>query len=123
MALDQDTLNQLLDTLTRFVRERLRPLEAQIAADDKIPDEVIQEMKDLGLFGLTVPEEYGGLGLTMSEEWRWPAFLDAPRPRSEVPLAPTSASGPSPSLSMARLNKKRTTYPKWQPVRSSAHFA
>jgi len=68
MALDQDTLNQLLDTLTRFVRERLRPLEAQIAADDKIPDDVIQEMKDLGLFGLTVPEEYGGLGLTMSEE-------------------------------------------------------
>ena len=62
MALDQDTLNQLLDTLTRFVRERLRPLEAQIAADDKIPDDVIQEMKDLGLFGLTVPEEYGGLG-------------------------------------------------------------
>ena len=68
MALDQDTLNQLLDTLARFVRERLRPLEAQIAADDKIPDDVIQEMKDLGLFGLTVPEEYGGLGLTMSEE-------------------------------------------------------
>ena len=68
MALDQDTLNQLLDTLTRFVRERLRPLEAQIAANDKIPDDVIQEMKDLGLFGLTVPEEYGGLGLTMSEE-------------------------------------------------------
>ena len=49
MALDQDTLNQLLDTLARFVRERLRPLEAQIAADDKIPDDVIQEMKDLGL--------------------------------------------------------------------------
>ena len=68
MALDQDILNQLLDTLTRFVRERLRPLEAQIAADDKIPDDVIQEMKNLGLFGLTIPEEYGGLGLTMSEE-------------------------------------------------------
>ena len=110
MTLDQDTLNQLLDTLTRFVRERLRPLEAQIAADDKIPDDVIQEMRDLGLFGLTVPEEYGG-------------FLGAPRLRFEVPLAPTLASGPSPSSSMVRLNKKRTTYPKWQPVRSSAHFA
>ena len=68
MALDQDTLNQLLNTLTRFVRERLRPLEAQIAADDRIPDHVIQEMKDLGLFGLTIPETYGGLGLNMQEE-------------------------------------------------------
>ena len=54
MALDQDTLNQLLDTLTRFVRERLRPLEAQIAANNKVPDNLIQEMKNLGLFGLTV---------------------------------------------------------------------
>src|SRR5690606_29315337 len=34
----------------------------------KVPDEIIQEMKELGLFGMTIPEEYGGLGLTMEEE-------------------------------------------------------
>ncbi|MCB1686200.1 MAG: acyl-CoA dehydrogenase family protein, partial [Pseudomonadales bacterium] len=68
MALDATTLNQLIDTLERFVRERLIPLEAQIAEEDRIPDEVIDEMRALGLFGLTIPEEFGGLGLNTEEE-------------------------------------------------------
>lgn len=68
MALDQDTLQQLLDTVERFVTERLRPLEHQVADEDRIPDDVVAEMRELGLFGLSIPEEYGGLGLTMSEE-------------------------------------------------------
>ena len=68
MALDTDTLQQLLTTLARFVEERLKPLESQIAAEDKIPDPVIEDMKALGLYGLTIPEAYGGLGLNMQEE-------------------------------------------------------
>ena len=48
----------------RFVHH----LEAQVSAVDRIPPEVIQEMKDLGLFGMTIPEEYGGFGL--SKAWR-----------------------------------------------------
>lgn len=68
MALDADTLKQLLDTIDKFVENRLRPLESQVGAEDNIPDEVVEEMKEMGLFGLTIPEEYGGLGLNMSEE-------------------------------------------------------
>jgi acyl-CoA dehydrogenase len=68
MALDQDTLDQFLDTIRRFVRERLIPAEAEVDATDKIPDAIISEMKQMGLFGLTIPEEYGGLGLSMTEE-------------------------------------------------------
>jgi len=68
MSLDQDTLQQLIDTVRRFVRERLVPLEAQVEEDDCIPEGVIQEMRELGLFGLSIPEEFGGLGLTMTEE-------------------------------------------------------
>lgn len=70
MALDADTFDQLIDTIRRFVAERLRPLEAQVAENDEIPDDLIEEMKALGLFGLSIPEEYGGLGLSMSEEVR-----------------------------------------------------
>jgi acyl-CoA dehydrogenase len=70
MALDQDTLDQFLDTIRRFVRERLIPAEAQVDATDKIPDAIISEMKQMGLFGLTIPEVYGGLGLSMTEEIR-----------------------------------------------------
>ena len=68
MALDEQTLRQLCDTVRRFVEERLIPLETQVADDDVVPAQVIDEMRALGLFGLTTPEEYGGLGLNMSEE-------------------------------------------------------
>jgi len=68
MALDPETLQQLLGTVSRFVRERLVPLEHKVAEDDAIPAEIVAEMRELGLFGLSIPEEYGGLGLTMSEE-------------------------------------------------------
>ena len=68
MALDSDVLSQLLSTLERFVQERLMPLEAQVSAEDRIPQDVIDEMKMLGLFGMTIPEQYGGLGLNTEEE-------------------------------------------------------
>lgn len=68
MPLDKDTYDQLIETVSRFVTERLRPLEGQVGDEDEIPQDVIDEMKELGLFGLTIPEEYGGIGLTMAEE-------------------------------------------------------
>ena len=68
MALDLETREQLLGTVRRFVSERLRPIEAQVSEDNEIPDAVVNEMKALGLFGQSIPVEYGGLGLTMEEE-------------------------------------------------------
>ena len=68
MALDTDTRDQLIDTVARFVAERLRPLEAKVAEDDAMPADVLEEMKALGLFGLSIPEEYGGLDLSMEDE-------------------------------------------------------
>ena len=68
MALDAETRDQLIDTVRRFVSERLRPLEAKVAEDDAMPDDVVEEMKGLGLFGLSIPQAYGGLELTMEEE-------------------------------------------------------
>ena len=68
MALDSETLEQLCNTVRRFVNERLIPLESQVGEDDVVPPAVIDEMRELGLFGLSTPSEYGGLGLTMSEE-------------------------------------------------------
>ena len=68
MALDLETRNQLIETIRRFVAERLRPMEAQTADDNLVPDEIVAEMRDLGLFGLSIPEEFGGLGLSMEEE-------------------------------------------------------
>jgi len=68
MALDPQTLREFLDTIARFVRERLVPAEAEVAETDAVPPAVVAEMRRLGLFGMTIPEAHGGLGLGMSEE-------------------------------------------------------
>ena len=68
MIRDQQTLTLLLETIARFVRDRLVPNEQWVEDNDRIPDDLLRDMKVLGLFGLSIPEEYGGLGLTMEEE-------------------------------------------------------
>lgn len=68
MALDSDTLAQLIDTIRRFVDNRLVPAEARVEADNAIPNDIAAEMRELGLFGMSIPEEHGGLGLSMAEE-------------------------------------------------------
>jgi acyl-CoA dehydrogenase len=68
MAYDSETRDQLLETVRRFVRERLRPIEAQVAEDDAVPDEIVAQMRALGLYGLSIPAEFGGLDLSMEDE-------------------------------------------------------
>ncbi|WP_341909293.1 acyl-CoA dehydrogenase family protein [Ferrovibrio terrae] len=80
--MDKDTLEQTRLGLRRFVREKLVPLEKQVADEDRIPDEIRRGFAEMGLYGLSIPEEYGGLGLSMAEEvelvfelgWTSPAF-------------------------------------------------
>ncbi|KQW93385.1 acyl-CoA dehydrogenase [Massilia sp. Root418] len=70
MIRDEETLNLLLDSVRRFVREVLVPHEQEVAETDEIPPAVVAQMRELGLFGLSIPEAYGGLQLTMEEEVR-----------------------------------------------------
>jgi acyl-CoA dehydrogenase len=55
----------LRDSLRRFVREVLHPVEAEIEETDQIPPHIIEELRKQGLFGLAIPQEYGGLGLSL----------------------------------------------------------
>jgi acyl-CoA dehydrogenase len=68
MIRDQETLNVLVETISRYVDERLIPNEEVLAETDAVPEDIVAEMKELGMFGMTIPEEYDGLGLTMEEE-------------------------------------------------------
>ncbi len=68
MIRDPETFALLLDTLRRFVRDRLIPAEEQLVESDEIPAAILAEMREIGLFGLTIPVEFGGLGLTTEEE-------------------------------------------------------
>lgn len=66
-GMDAETFEQFMDQLERYVRERLIPAERDVIEQDRLPDDILQEMKDMGLFGLTIPEEYGGAGLNVSQ--------------------------------------------------------
>jgi acyl-CoA dehydrogenase len=68
MIRDAESFRLLIDTIERFVRERLIPREQEVVDTDAIPSDIVEEMRRMGLFGLTIPEQYGGLGLTMEEE-------------------------------------------------------
>lgn len=68
MIRDAEMLEMLVSSIGKFVDEALIPREHEVAETDAIPADVVAQMRDLGLFGLTIPEEYGGLGVTMEEE-------------------------------------------------------
>lgn len=68
MAFDAETRAALIEQVRRFVTETCVPVEAQVGEEDAVPQHVVDEMKALGLFGIAVPEQYGGLDLDMETE-------------------------------------------------------
>ncbi|RLB88329.1 MAG: acyl-CoA dehydrogenase [Deltaproteobacteria bacterium] len=54
--------------IRRFVEQELEPIAVQVEEEEQIPEEIVEKMRRLGLFGLSIPENYGGLGLTTLEE-------------------------------------------------------
>ena len=60
-------LQALIADIRHFVRHRWHPLEEQIERDDSIPPAVVQELRDKGYFGWSIPQAYGGLGLSTEE--------------------------------------------------------
>ncbi|SHH61048.1 acyl-CoA dehydrogenase family protein [Streptomyces sp. 3214.6] len=68
--MDAEDFATVLSEVRRFVRERVVPLEAEIDEKDEMPADIREAAKKMGLFGFALPEEYGGLGLSMYEEAR-----------------------------------------------------
>ena len=59
-----ENVRLMRETVRRFVKNDLEPLSQQVEEQDKIPEAIVQKMRELGLFGLSIPEEYGGLGIS-----------------------------------------------------------
>ena len=80
--MDEDTYNLFLDTLKRYVKERMVPAENEVIEANEIPAHIIEEMQELGLFGLNIAEQYGGAGMSASQylnaltemSWAAPAY-------------------------------------------------
>lgn len=65
--MDNDIFDPFIDQLHRYVRERLIPAERAVIEADRIPDDILNEMREMGLFGLTIPEQYGGAGMNITQ--------------------------------------------------------
>ena len=61
-----DTQKAIVETVREFVTKEVIPVADQMEHDDEFPDAIVEQMKELGLFGLTVPEEYGGIGESLT---------------------------------------------------------
>ncbi len=59
-----ENIQLMRDTVRRFIRNELEPISQKVEEEKKIPEYIVQQMRELGLFGLGIPEEYGGLGLS-----------------------------------------------------------
>jgi acyl-CoA dehydrogenase len=85
LGMDAEVMAAFLESLRRFVRERLVPAEDEVIEKDRIPEPLLEEMREIGLFSLTIPPEYGGQGLSIAEyievilelSWAAPAFRSA----------------------------------------------
>ena len=67
MIHDPEKFSNLLAEVRRFVRAECLPIEEQVDRSDEIPEALIQRMREIGLFGHSIPEAYGGAGLTTEE--------------------------------------------------------
>ena len=63
-----EDIQLLRDTVRSFIKTDLEPLSQKVEEDEKIPENIVQKMRDLGLFGMAIPKEYGGLGLSTLAE-------------------------------------------------------
>jgi alkylation response protein AidB-like acyl-CoA dehydrogenase len=61
----ESTRAELLDLVRRFTANEIIPNAGRFDHDDEYPERIVEQMKEMGLFGLTVPVEYGGLGLDL----------------------------------------------------------
>jgi len=66
-GMDADIYEAFIEQLQRYVRERLIPAEEQLEELGRVPDDIPAEMREMGLFGVTMPEEFGGAGMNVSQ--------------------------------------------------------
>lgn len=109
MALDTETLTLLLDAVRRFTHERLIPAEDELATSGQVPPDIVAEMRELGLFGLSISPDYGGLGLTMEEEVRVVFELGQTSPAFRS-LAGTNIGIGSQAIVLAGTDEQRARY-------------
>ncbi len=107
---DDETFQELLTVLRRFVAERLVPLEEEVEETNAVPESIITEMKEMGLFGLSIPAAYGGLDLNVVQETEVSLVFGETSSASSCPMSDLAAVR---SRSAGRRRKRKDTCQDW----------
>ncbi|HVZ45236.1 MAG TPA: acyl-CoA dehydrogenase family protein [Ramlibacter sp.] len=119
----EETLELLVEACRRFAREVLLPAEKTVQETNEIPDHVVRGLRELGLFGMTVPEEYGGLGLSVYEEVRLVFEICYAQPAFRSFFGTTNGVGTLGIIHYGTEEQKRKYLPKLASGEMMASFA
>jgi acyl-CoA dehydrogenase len=109
MALDEESFAALLDVIRRFIAERLVPLENEVERTGSVPEAIIRQMREMGLFGLTIPQEYGGFALSTRQLSEVDMAFAQTSPAFGLVFGPNAGLG-SRALVLAGTEFQKTTY-------------
>ena len=109
MALDNNSFSIFLDTIKRFVDNKLIPREDEVADTNNIPNDIVEEMKNIGLFGISIPTEYGGSDLSMEQEVELTFELGRASPAFRS-MAGTNIGIGSQTIVMSGTNEQKNKY-------------
>ncbi|OHV57294.1 acyl-CoA dehydrogenase [Pseudofrankia sp. BMG5.36] len=121
--MQESDFTEVLASVRRFVRERVVPLEQEIEETDEIPAALRAEAAEMGLFGFAIPELYGGLGLSMSEEARLVSELGYTTPAFRSMFGTNNGIAGHVLLEGATEEQKKTWLPKIASGEWTASFA
>ena len=109
MSLDNDSFSIFLDTIKKFVDNKLIPREEEVEQSNTIPVDIVEEMKNIGLFGISIPTEYGGSNLSMEQEVKLTFELGRASPAFRS-IAGTNIGIGSQTIVMSGTNNQKNKY-------------
>jgi acyl-CoA dehydrogenase len=109
VALDENSFSIFLETIKKFVNQKLIPRESEVEETNSIPIDIISEMKHIGLFGISIPTKYGGSNLSMEQEVKLTFELGKASPAFRS-IAGTNIGIGSQTIVMSGTDEQKTKY-------------
>jgi len=123
MPIPADAFDPFLARVRRFTRDTLMPAERRVEAEDRVPDAIVAGMREHSLFGLTIPPEYGGLGLGMEQQVLTTMEFTQASSVFRARFSTTLGLGSQAILHNATEEQKRRTLPRLATGEWTAAFA
>ena len=111
-----DDFQEILAQTRHFVRTAVVPREQEILADDRVPDDLREQAKKMGLFGYAIPQEWGGLGLNLVQDVELAMELGYTRWHCGRCSARTTASPDRCSSGSALTTRRPAGWSRWPPA-------